>query len=174
MLYVNNPQIDDNATTITTNLSTKVKIRKGITVNPKPLEEFKKELIEQATNPQNDNNLEIQEKDASLETEISKNKDGESKTDDQVDSEIQEKIKLGNNVSEVATSEIDIEEVITEPLNSAFYVVQYSGLGIEELNNKLTELQKINADVPDKEEQIKAINQLITENIEAAKKVNGE
>lgn len=164
MTSINNQQLNSDANADAKVLSKKVKIKRGIIVDPKPLEEFKQELISQK--------LEAFEQDPSVQIEVTKNENGQSKTSEQIEAEIQAKIKLGNSASNTA-KDVKIQEVVTEPLNSAFYVVQYSSLGVDELNSKLEQIQKFNLEVPDKEEQIKAIYQLIKENIEVIQKVNG-
>jgi hypothetical protein len=152
-------------------LSKRVKIRKGININPNPLQEFKQKIIEQAeTAPKTQTDEELNRK---LEVELPvESQEGEN-TEEQIQAKLKDKIKLADQVSNSDLDNVGLEEIASSPLTSEFYVVQFSGLDIESLNSKLQELQKPETTIEDKELQIEAIQTLIKENIEAAEKMNG-
>jgi hypothetical protein len=152
-------------------LSKKVKIRKGISINPNPLQEFKQKIIEQSeTAPKTQNDEELNRK---LEVELPVESQEGANTEEQVQAELKDKIKLADQASNPDLDNVELQEIVSAPLTSEFYVVQFSGLDVEALNSKLQELQKPETTIEDKELQIEGIQTLIKENIEAAEKVNG-
>ena len=152
-------------------LSKKVKIRKGININPNPLEEFKQKIIEQSeTAPKTQTDEELNRE---LEVELPVESQEGVNTEEQIQAKLKDKIKLADQVSNSDLDNVELQEIVSVPLTSEFYVVQFSGLDVEALNSKLQELQKPETTIEDKELQIEAVQKLIKENIKVSKKVNG-
>jgi DNA-binding MurR/RpiR family transcriptional regulator len=153
-------------------LSKKVKIRKGININPNPLEKFKQKIIEQSeTAPKKQTDEELNRE---LEVELPIGSQAGINSEEQIEAKLKDKIKLANHISNSDLGGVELEEVVSAPLTAEFYIVQFSGLDIEALNSKLQELQKPVTIIEDKDLQIEAVQKLIQENIEAAEKVNGD
>jgi hypothetical protein len=152
-------------------LSKKVKIRKDININPNPLEEFKQKIIGQSeTAPKTQTDEELNRE---LKVELPIESQEGANTQEQLEAKLKDKMKLAEEVSNSDLDNIKLDEVVSEPLTSEFYVVQFAGLDIEALDFKLRELQKPETTIEDKELQIEAVQKLIKENIEVAEKVNG-
>lgn len=153
-------------------LSKKVKIVKNVNIDSNPLEEFKLKIIAQSTDSVKTQTDEELNRELKVELPI-ESQDG-ANTPEQIEAKLKDKIKLADQVSNSDLDNVKIDEVVSEPLNTEFYVVQFAGLDIEALNFKLQELQKPETEIQDKGLQIEAVQKLIKENIEVAEKVNGE
>jgi hypothetical protein len=153
-------------------LSNKVKIRKGFNINPNPLEEFKQKIIEQSTGSVKTQTDEELNRELNVELPI-ESQDG-ANTQEQTEAKLKDKMKLADEVSNSDLDNLELDEVVSEPLTSEFYVVQFASLDLEALNIKLQELQKPQTKIQDRDLQIEAVQNLIKENIEVAEKVNGD
>jgi hypothetical protein len=166
---VNTSKINKKTKALT--LFKKVKIKKS--TSPNPLDKFKQKLTEQSTTSTKTQFDELLNRE--LEVELPMGSQKGVNTPALIDAKLDDKIKLANQISYSGLGDINlVNEAVSEPLTSEFYVVEFAELDMENLKLKLQELQNTKTIVEDKDLQIQALQELIKENIDVSEKVNGE